>query len=213
MRLVFLRAWSLKTLKYIPSVLGSFHSRVPCFQFPTMAESSNVLAPALAAMNVDNHSPTDITAARRALSNHLILLEIFDYISMDWQGCWKDRPAKVLCENHGAVTGSMESSGIECCDASNEKRQDHDYTDDDDDDEEDWSVHHYCRGGVLLWCMLVNKLWFEFATPFLWKEPAEMVSYPSYKTAIVAILSCHRAHTAATVRQARRDRLQRRPRQ
>ncbi|KAH0424603.1 hypothetical protein CcaCcLH18_11486 [Colletotrichum camelliae] len=37
--------------------------------------------------------------------------------------------------------------------------------------------------------MLVNKLWFEFATPFLWKEPTEMVSYPSYKTAIVAILS------------------------
>ncbi|KAJ0339884.1 hypothetical protein COL154_001345 [Colletotrichum chrysophilum] len=154
-----------------------------------MAESSHVLAPALAAMNLDNHSPTIITAAQRALSNHLIISEIFDYISMDCQGCWKDRPAEALRENHGAVTGSTESRGVEVCDGSDEKRQDHGNTDDDDDDEEDWSVHHYCRGGVLMRCMLVNKLWFEFATPFLWKEPTEMVSYPSYKTAIVAILS------------------------
>ncbi|KAF4920728.1 hypothetical protein CGCVW01_v006605 [Colletotrichum viniferum] len=150
-----------------------------------MAESSNVLAPALAAMNLDNHSPTIITAAQRALSNHLILSEIFDYISMDWQGCWKDRPAEALRENHGAVTGSTGSRGAEVCNGSNEKLQDHDNTDDDDDDEEDWSVHHYCRGGVLMRCMLVNK----FATPFLWRELTEMVSYPSYKTAIVAILT------------------------
>ncbi|KAF6812192.1 hypothetical protein CSOJ01_05316 [Colletotrichum sojae] len=126
-----------------------------------MADPIDALAPAMAATDLHDSEETvvanndintaTLTAAQRALGNHLILSEIFSYIQMDLDGEWTERVKK------------PEEDEL------NEESKEAEEEDDDYYHETLW----YRFGGVLLRCMLVNKFWFELAVGFLWEDVSQ----------------------------------------